>query len=66
MQLHFIRLEVLAIIEGIQKRLDRTFTPEEIESGILEDLIIEDDYNIERVVSCIRTRYVFYLDLLRI
>ena len=44
-------METLAIIEGIQKRLGRTFSKEEIEAGILENLIEEEDYNIERVVS---------------
>ena len=34
------------VIEGIQKCLDHKFTPEEIESGILKDLIIEEDYNL--------------------
>ena len=44
-------METLAIIEGIQKRLGRTFSKEEIEAGILENLIEEEDYNLERVVS---------------
>ena len=30
-QLHFTLLEVLVIIEGVQKRLDRKFSAEEIE-----------------------------------
>ena len=50
-QLHFTPLEVLAIIEGVQKRLDRKFTTEEIEQGVLKDVIIDDDYNLVRVVS---------------
>ena len=44
-------LEVLAIIEGIQKRLDRKFTTEEIEQGVLKDVIIDDDYDLVRVVG---------------
>ena len=54
-QLHFTPLETLAIIEGIQKCVGRTFSREEIESGVLEDIIVEEDYNLDRVVSCIRT-----------
>ena len=57
---HFTPLEVLAVIEGIQLRLKRTFSAEEIESGILEDLIIESDYDVLRVVSeCAFKRYSF-------
>ena len=56
MQLHFTPLETLAIIEGIQKRVGRTFPREEIESGVLEDIIVKEDYNLDRVVSCIRMR----------
>ena len=48
---HFTPLEVLIVIEGIQKRLDRQFTLEEIENGILKDLIIEEDYDLIRVVT---------------
>ena len=48
---HFTPLEVLIVIEGIQKHLDRQFTPEEIENGILKDLIIEEDYDLIRVVT---------------
>ena len=44
-------MDTLAIIEGIHKRLGRTFSKEEIEAGILENLIEEEDYNLERVVS---------------
>ena len=52
-QLHFTPLEVLAIIEGVQKRLDKKFTAEEIEQGILKDVLTEEDYNLTRVVSFI-------------
>ena len=31
--------------------MGRTFSKEEIESGILEDIIVEEDYNLGRVVS---------------
>ena len=48
---HFTPLEVLIVIEGIQKHLNRTFSPEEIESGILKDLIVEEDYDLIRVVN---------------
>ena len=44
-------LEVLAILEGVQKCLQHTFLAEEIESGILEGLLIETDYDVIRVVS---------------
>ena len=44
-------LEVLVVIEGVQKCLKRTFTLEEIENGILKDLIIEEDYDLIRVVT---------------
>ena len=57
---HFTPLEVLAVIEGIQLRLNRVFSAEEIESGILEDLIIESDYDVLRVVSnCAFKRCLF-------
>ena len=45
-QLHFMPLEVLTIIEGVQKRLDQQFTAEEIEQGLLKDVIIDDDYDL--------------------
>ena len=50
-QLHFMPLEVLAIIEGVQKRLDKKFTAEEIECGVLKDVLIDDDYDLTHVVS---------------
>ena len=50
-QLHFTPLEVLAVIEGVQKRLDKKFTAEEIERGVLKDVLIDDDYDLARVVS---------------
>ena len=48
---HFTPLEVLAVIEGVQKRIGRTFTREQIESGILKDIITDEDYDVIRVVS---------------
>ena len=51
MQLHFMPLEILAIIEGVQKRLGKKFTAEEIEQGILKDVLTEDDYDLARVVG---------------
>ena len=44
-------LETLAIIKHVQCRLNRTFTPAEIEAGILKDLITDEDYDIIKVVS---------------
>ena len=44
-------LEVLAILEGVQKRLQCMFSAEEIKSGILEGLLIKSDYDVIRVVS---------------
>ena len=44
-------LEVLAIIEGVQKRLDKKFTTEEIKQGMLKDVLTNDDYDLVRVVS---------------
>ena len=38
------------MIESIQKRVGRKFSPEEIETGILKDLITNADYDIIRVV----------------
>ena len=45
-QLHFTPLEVLAIIEGVQKRLDKKFTGTEIERGVLKDVLIDEDYDL--------------------
>ena len=53
-QLHFTSLEVLAIIEGVQKRLDKKFMAEEIECGVLKDILIDEDYNLTRVVSFLK------------
>ena len=39
------------MIEQCQKRLDREFSPAEIEAGILKDLLIESDYNLVTAVS---------------
>ena len=43
-------MEVLAVIESVQKRVGRKFSPEEIETGVLKDLITNADYDIIRVV----------------
>ena len=43
-------MEVLAVIESIQKRVGRKFSPEEIKTGILKDLITDTDYDIIHVV----------------
>ena len=51
MKFNYTPLEVLAIIEHVQKCLKRTFSDEEIQNGILRDLIIEEDYDIIKVVS---------------
>ena len=50
-QLHFMPLEVLAITEGVQKRLNKKFTAEEIEQGVLKDVLTDEDYDLTRVVS---------------
>ena len=39
------------MIEGIQKRTGKTFTREQIESGVLKDIITDEDYDLIRVVS---------------
>ena len=44
-------MEVLLVIEQCQKRLKREFSPEEIEAGILKDLLIESDYDVITAVS---------------
>ena len=38
------------MIESVQKRVGRKFSPEEIETGVLKDLITDADYDIIRVV----------------
>ena len=58
-QLHFTPLETLAIIEGVQKRVGKMFYREEIESGILEEILIEEDYNLDCVVSFTFERVCF-------
>ena len=62
-------MEVLAVIEGVELRTGKKFTPEEIEGGILENILTEADYDVLRVVSVVlihlRTCMFLYLDLLR-
>ena len=48
---NYTPLEVLAIIEHMQKHLNRVFSDEEIQSGILKNLLTEDDYHIVKVVN---------------
>ena len=48
---NFMPLEVLAIIEHIQKRIGRVLSDTEIQEGALKDLINEEDYDIVKVVS---------------
>ena len=43
-------LEVLAIIEHVQKQLGKEFSPAKIKNGVLKDLITEADYDIITVV----------------
>ena len=43
------------MIKGIQKHLNKTFTPEEIENGILKDLIKEEDYDLICVVNIVNS-----------
>ena len=45
-QLHFTPLDVLAIIEGVQKRFGKKFTAEEIKQGVLKDVLTEEDYDL--------------------
>ena len=52
-QLYFTPLEVLAIIEGVQKGLGKQFSTEEIEQGMLKDVLIDEDYDLIQVVSSI-------------
>ena len=42
---------MLAVIEGVELRIGKKFTLEEIEGGILEDILTEADYDVLRVVS---------------
>ena len=56
---NYTPLEVLAIIEHIQKRLKRTFTDKEIQDGILKDLITDEDYDIIKVVSTYQVSLYF-------
>ena len=37
---------MLAIVEGVQIRLNKKFTAEEIEQDILKDVLINDDYDL--------------------
>ena len=39
--------------------MDKTFSREEIESGVLEDIIVEEDYNLDRVVSLRSNVFIF-------
>ena len=48
---HYTALEVLLVIEQCQKRLQRVFTPEEIEAGVLKELLMEANYDIVTAVS---------------
>ena len=41
----------MKVLLNIERRLGRKFTREEIESGVLKDLLIEEDYKIEKVAS---------------
>ena len=50
-------MEVLAVIDSIQKRVGHKFSPEEIESGILKDLITDMDYDIIRVVRILNVLF---------
>ena len=59
-QLHFTPLEVLAIIEGVQKRLGKKFTAEQIEQGVLKDILVDEDYDLIRVVSTAKHSRLHY------
>ena len=47
------------MIESVQKRVGRKFSPEEIETGILKDLITNADYDIIRVVRIFNALHAF-------
>ena len=48
---HFTASDAVKVILKAEHRLGRKFTREEIEGGALKDLLIEDDYKIDKVVS---------------
>ena len=48
---HFTPMEVLAIIQHVEKCTGRNLSTEDIESGVLKDLLIKEDYDIVKVVS---------------
>ena len=56
-------MEVLLVIEQCQKRLDRVFSPEEIEAGVLKDLLIESDYD---VITAVSTYPVYFSRILSV
>ena len=52
---HLTPFEVLTAINHAQHRLGRNFTPEEIESGELGSLMIDEDFDFETTVSLLNT-----------
>ena len=52
---HLTPFEVLTAINHAQHRLRRNFTPEEIESGELGSLMIDEDFDFETTVSLLNT-----------
>ena len=52
---HLTPFEVLTAINHAQHRLGRNFTPEEIESGELGGLMIDEDFDFETTVSLLST-----------
>ena len=49
--MHLTPFEVLTAINHAQLQLNRTFSDEEIRSGVLADLMIDEDFNFEESVS---------------
>ena len=48
---NFTASDAVKVLLNIERRLGRKFSRDEIESGVLKDLLIEEDYKIEKVVS---------------
>ena len=53
---HLTPFEVLTAINHAQLQLNRTFSNEEIKSGVLADLMIDEDFNFEETVSLLLYR----------
>ena len=62
--MHLTPFEVLIAVNHAQLQLNRTFSDEEIKSGVLADLMIDEDFNFEETVSLLllRTRVCYVLE----